>query len=204
MNTLPYQLAIIHDKRSGCDYYSSQLKNKQLFLFTFCSFNDYNSGVIKKFIFFLSFALHYTVSSLFFTDDNLHQILLDGGKYNVSYQLPYILISALSATIALRIMLETLILTDRNMLQVKRQPTKIMAESIKITVLKRINIKFAIFFIVNFILLCLFWFYLTCLNDTYENFIWNIIPTILRTMSLDTKNADKSCLYTASRIAQFI
>ena len=222
LNTLPYHLAIIYDKRTGCDYYSSQLKNKQLFLFTFCSFNDYNSGIIKKFIFFLSFALHYTISALFFTDDNLHQILLDEGKYNVSYQLPFIIISAVSATFVLRIMLETLILTDRNILQVKRQSTKNKAVSMKITVLKRINVKFAIFFIINFILLCLFWFYLTCLNDTYENtqiylientffsfgisfaypFIWNIIPTIFRTMALDTKNADRSCLYTLSRICQ--
>ena len=40
MNTLIYIIALKYDNRTGCDYYSSQLKNKQLFLFTFCSFND--------------------------------------------------------------------------------------------------------------------------------------------------------------------
>ena len=169
LNTLTYIQAIKYDKRTCCDYYTSLLKNKQLFLFTFCSFNDYNSGIIKKFIFFLSFAIHYTISALFFNDDTMHQIYLDGGKYNISYQLPKILISAACSTVFLRLILETLILTDRNVLQVKHQMTKSKAEQMKIKVLKCINIKFAIFFLVNFFLLVLFWFYLTCLNDTYEN-----------------------------------
>ena len=69
----------------------------------------------------------------------------------------------------------------------------------KYKVIKCMNIKFAIFFILNFILLILFWYYLTCFNSVYENtqiylientaisfcfslfypFIANIIPTVL-------------------------
>ena len=224
LNILTYSQAIKYDKRSCCDYYSSLLKNKQLFLFTFCTFNDYNSGIIKKFIFFLSFALHYTISALFFNDDTLHQIILDKGEYNFSYQLPKILISSASSVAILRIILVTLILTDRNVLEVKHQPTKKLAENMKIKVLKCINIKFAIFFVFNFLLLVLFWFYMICLCDTYENtqiclientfialgfsliypFIWNIIPSILRMFSLDTKNHNRQCIYSLSKILQLI
>ena len=224
MNTLSYEQAIKYDKRSCCDYYSSLLKNKQLFLFTFCSFNDYNSGIIKKFILFLSFAIHYTISALFFNDDMMHQIYEDEGKYNISYQFPKILITALSSIIVLRIMLESLILTDRNVLQVKHQISKFQAEKMKKEVLKCINIKFAIFFVLNFLLLILFWFYLTCFNDTYENtqiylientfiafaislfypFIWNIFPSVIRLSSLDDKNPNKECLYSFSKILQLV
>ena len=86
------------------------------------------------------------------------------------------------------------------------------------------NIKFAIFFVVNFILLILFWFYLTCLNDTYENtqiylientfiafdfslcypFIWNIFPSLLRICALDGKKTNKGCLYSVSKFLQLI
>ena len=45
-NWLIYEDAIKFDKRTNCDYYSSLLRSKQLFIFTFCSFNDYNSGVV--------------------------------------------------------------------------------------------------------------------------------------------------------------
>ena len=224
LNTLSYILAIKYDKRSCCEYYTSLLKNKQLFLFTFCSFNDYNSGIIKKFIFFLSFAIHYTISALFFNDDTMHQIYEDEGSYNISFQLPKILISAVASTVLLRIMLETLILTDRNILEVKHQKTKQQAEIKKKKVLKCINIKFVIFFVLNFILLILFWFYLTCFNGIYENtqiylfentfisfgislffpIFWNIIPSVMRMCSLGDKKHDKECIYSVSKFCQLI
>ena len=65
LNWLIFKEALQYDKRSKCDYYCSLIKSKQLFIFTFCSYNDYNSGIIKKFILFLSFSLHYTVNALF-------------------------------------------------------------------------------------------------------------------------------------------
>ena len=72
-NWLSYEDALRYDKRSNCEYYGSLIRSKQLFMFTFCSFNDYNSGIIKKFIFFLSFALHYPVNALFFNESNLRR-----------------------------------------------------------------------------------------------------------------------------------
>ena len=224
LNTLDYVDALKYDKRTCCDYYMYLIKNKQLFAFTFCSFNDYNSGIIKKFIFFLSFALHFTINALFFNDTNMHQIYKDEGKYNFSYQFPKILISAFSSTIILRIMLETLVLTDRSILQVKNQLTYDLAINMKEKVLKCINIKFIIFFILNFILLVIFWFYLTCFSAKYENtqvylientaisfgfslfypFIINIFPAVLRSNSLNEKEKNKSCLYSTSQIMQLL
>ena len=154
----------------------------------------------------------------------MHQILEDGGSYNISYQFPKILISALASIILLRIILETLVLTDRNLLQVKQQNTKSKAEKEKLTVIKCINIKFIIFFVVNFFLLILFWFYLTCFNGVYENtqiylfentfisfaislfypFFWNIIPSLLRIQALSSKKPDKKCIYVTSRYMQLL
>ena len=224
LNTLEYIYALKYDKRTYCEYYLSLIKNKQLFAFTFCSFNDYNSGIIKKFTLFLSFALHYTINALFFNDSNMHQIYEDKGKYNFTYQLPKILISAVSSTVILRIMLETLILIDKNILQVKHQKTYNLAVDMKNKILKCINIKYAIFFILNFILLVLFWFYLTCLNDVYTNtqtyiientcisfcfslfypFIINIIPACLRNIALDKKSKNKNYIYSSSQIFQIL
>ena len=154
----------------------------------------------------------------------MHQIYQDEGKYNISYQIPKILISAVASIVILRIMLETLILTDRNVLEVKRQLTKNQAETMKLHLLKCINIKYTIFFVINFLLLILFWFYLTCLNDTYENtqiylientfisfgislfypFIWNIIPSLLRNSVLDRQKQDRQCIYSFSKFCQLI
>ena len=224
LNSLSYKDALMHDKRTCCNYYISLIKYKQIIVFTFCSFNDYNSGIIKKMIFFISFALHYTINALFFDDTTMHQIYLDQGKFNFSYQFTKIIISSASSTFILRIMLQTLVLTDNNILQVKYQSTKKLALKKKLEVLKYINVKFAIFFILNFILLILFGFYLTCFNGTYENtqiylikntfisfgfsllypFIINIFPSIIRIISLDVRAKNKSCLFSTSKLLQIL
>ena len=223
LNWLKYNEAIQYDKRTCSDYYCSLIKNKQLFIFTFFSFNDYNSGIIKKFIFFLSFALHYTTNALFFNDETMHQIYEDHGEFNFSYQIPKIAISAFISTLVLRIMLHALILTDKNVVEVKKQSNYNMAVKKKKEILKCIIIKYIIFFILNLILLILFWYYLTSFNAVYQNtqvylientcisfalslfypFIINIFPALLRMNSL-TKKADKSCLYKFSQILELI
>ena len=223
-NWLTYKEALKHDKRSNCDYYGSLLKSKQLFIFTFCSFNDYNSGIIKKFMLFLSFALHYTVNALFFTESTLHQIYEDEGKFNFGYQYPYIIISAIISTVVLRIMLQVLILTDKDILEVKQQETRPLAFIMKKQKLKNIKIKYSLFFVINFILLSLFWYYLTCFNAVYKNtqvylientfisfafslfypFIINIFPTLLRNCAIHSSDKNQECLYKFSQIIQLI
>ena len=223
-NWLSYKEALTYDKRTNCEYYCSLISSKQLFIFTFCSFNDYNSGVIKKFIFFLSFALHYTVNALFFNDSNMHQIYEDKGKFNFEYQSLYILYSAIISTVVLRLMLQILILTDKDIIEIKNQNDKKSAINMKKKKLKCIKIKFAIFFILNFIILLLFWYYLTCFNAVYKNtqlylientfisfgfslfypFIINIIPIMLRYCSLHSSKKDKQYFYKLSQIMQVI
>ena len=221
---MSYKEALKYDKRSKCDYYGSLLKYKQLFIFTFCSFNDYNSNIIKKFIFFLSFALHYTINALFFDESNMHQIYEDEGKFNFSYQISHILFSAIISTVILRLMLQFLVLTDKDILEVKNQPNKGMAINMKKKKLKIVKIKITIFFILNFVLLGLFWYYLTCFNAIYENtqiylientfisfafslfypFIINIFPTMIRMCSIHSFKKDKQCFYKLSQIIQII
>ena len=175
LNNLSFEMALLYDKRSFCEYYFSLIRTKQLVFFSFCDFNDYNSGIIKKFIFFLSFALHYTVNALFFTDKTMHQIYQDEGKYNIIYQLPFCTYSAIISTIILRIILSTLVLTEKNVLEVKSQKSKNSAILKKKKVLKCIIIKYAIFSILNLMLLITFWYYLTCFNALYENTQINLI-----------------------------
>ena len=211
LNNLSHELALKYDKRQFCDYYFSLIRTKELLFFSFCTFNDYNSGIIKKFIFFLSFALHYTISALFFTDETMHQIYQDKGKYNIIYQFPFITYSAIISTVILRIILSTLVLTEKSILEVKNQKSKILAEKKKKEVLKYMIIKFSIFFVLNLFLLIVFWYYLTCFNALYQNtqidliinslisfglslvypFVINIIPGFFRMDSLDGNKRDK-------------
>ena len=55
LNMLNFDDALQCDNRQFCDIYTSFIKNKQLICFSLLDFNSYNSPIIKKVIFFLSF-----------------------------------------------------------------------------------------------------------------------------------------------------
>ena len=113
-------------------------------------------------------------------------------------------------------------MTEKNILEIKCQPSIIHANSLKQKILKYMIIKFGIFFALNLIILVAFWYYLTCWNAIYENtqiylikntfisfaisliypFVINIIPTILRIQSL--KKSKREYLYNASKVAQLL
>ena len=58
---------------------------KHIIIFTFYTNNDYNSKLIKFIVFLFSFALYFTINTLFFSDSTLHKIYEDQGKYNFIY-----------------------------------------------------------------------------------------------------------------------
>ena len=47
LNELSYNIAVLYDKRTFCQFYSSLIKIKHNFIFTFFNKKDYNPGIIK-------------------------------------------------------------------------------------------------------------------------------------------------------------
>ena len=88
LNNLSYKEALEKDKRTYFNYYLSLLKTKHLLIFSFCSSNDYNSTIIKVLLFFISFTIFFAINTLFFNDSAMHKIYIDGGLYNLIYQIP--------------------------------------------------------------------------------------------------------------------
>jgi len=134
LNWLSYKEAIKYDKIKKCNYYFSLISSKQLIIFTFCSYSDYILELSKNLL-FLSFALHYTTNALFFNETNMHQIYEDKGKFNFRYQLPFVLYSAIISTVTLRLILQILVLTDKDVLKSKatiNQPSGCKFEKTKI------------------------------------------------------------------------
>ena len=91
LNSLDYEEGRKLDHRNFFEYYISLLKYNHPMMFSFSPFNDYNSKIIKILLFFFSFGLDLTVNALFFTDDTMHKIYQDKGKFNLLYQIPQIL-----------------------------------------------------------------------------------------------------------------
>ena len=215
LNSLAYKEALIYDKRSYIQYYISLLKSNHLLIFSFYIKNkDYNSPIIKMFLFFFNFAINLAINALFFNDDTMHKIHIDKGKFNFIYQIPIMLYSSfLSETISN--IIKYLALTENIILEIKRENNIIFLKKRKKNIYKKIKIKFILFFITSFFLLLLFLYYISCFCGVYINtqihlikdtiisfaisliypFGIYLIPGIFRLSSLRAKDKNQECLY---------
>jgi len=217
LNNLLYREALKTDKRTYFQYYFSLLKMKQLLIFTFYTNNDYNSRIIKIYLFIFSFALYLTINALFFNDSTIHQIYKDKGTFNFIHQIQKILYSSVTSSL-INSIINYLSLSEKNIIKIKNEKNKIEKKKI----LKCLKIKFILFYIISFLFLLLFWYYLSSFCAIFKNtqihlikdtlisyglsllypFILNLFPGIFRIPSL--KSNKKECLYKLSKYLQLI
>ena len=179
-----------------------------------CTYDDYNSQIIKIFLFFFSFSSDLAINALFFNDDTMHKIYQDKGEYNLIYQLPKILLSTLISKI-IDTLIKNLALFQDNIVVLKYERNKNKIKKVYDYILKIIKIKFHIFFITAFIILSCFWYYIICFCGIYVNtqihlikdsiisfitslvysFMFFLIPGIFRICSLRRKKPNGKMLY---------
>ena len=223
-NALSYERALKYDKRTFFQYYYSLLKIKNIFFFSFFPNNDYNSRIIKIFLFFFNFFIQLTINALYFTDDTMHKIYIDKGKFDFIYQIPQIVFSFLISYV-IDSLINYLSLSENDIIKIKDDKIDHNTVNTKVKkVISRLKIKFSLFFIFSLIIILVFGFYLTCFCGVYKNtqihlitdsgisfslslvtpFIINLFPAILRIISLKAKNKNRKLLYKLSSIFEML
>ena len=144
------------------------IKEKHLLIFAFYPIDDYNSMIMKLNFFFFSLALYYIVNSLFFTDSTMHKIYVDEGIFDFIYFRPIIIYSIIISSIIQYIM-KALSLSERNIMKIKKEKNYEVSEKMLPKIVKCLIIKFICFFIISFLLLTLFWYYISCFCAVYKN-----------------------------------
>ena len=147
----------------------------------------------------------------------MHKIYEDYGAFNFIYQLPQIIYSTLISSI-INIVGSFLSLSEKTILEFKNNNSK---NQTKESVIKKLTIKFILFFELIYILLFLFWYYLACFCAVYVNtqihllkdtlisytlyllypFGLCLLPGIFRIPSLASR---KACIYRLSQFIQLI
>ena len=223
LNYFSYEDALNHDKRTFIQYYINLLKTNHVILFSFYPIKDYNSQIIKTFLFFFCFASDFINNSLFFTDATMNKTYNDEGDYDFIYNIPQIIYSLL-ISIIIDLLIKFLSLSEDKVFEVKEEKRKNPKDlNIKIKKLHKIlKIKFALFFIITFIILIFYWFYITCfcaiykntqiylIKDTISSFLTSLLthfgilllPGIFRRCALKAKKKDKKLLYKFSQLLE--
>ena len=177
LNVLEFKEALKYDNRNYFEYYCSLLRTKHLIV-KIISKTDYNSRIIKIFLCFFNFSLSFTVNTLFFSDDTMHKILEDEGKFNIIYQLPQIIYSAIISIIFDSI-LTFLALSEENVLSIKHEKILRNVPRKAKDIIRALEIKFVNFFILSFIFFMGFWYYVACFCAVYKNTQYHLIKDSL-------------------------
>ena len=191
-------------------------------MFSFAPYEDYNSRIIKMFLFFFSFSLDFTINALFFNDDTMHKIYEDKGKFNFLYQIPQILYSTLIGRF-IDSLIKNLALSQESISELKKENEK---KDLDMNYLKKLiktlKIKFICFFIISFVILVFFWYYIICFCGIYINtqmhlisdsvislitaqflpFGMFLIPGIFRIPSLRVEKPTRGFLYKLSSLLE--
>ena len=223
INILPYNLALIYDKRTFCQYYNALLKIKHNLFFSFCYNNDYNSGIIKIDLFFVRFTIFLTINALFFNDDTMHKIYVKKGKYDLETQIPITIYSSLISMI-LNTPLSLLGLSSERIISFKQIRISKGINKRGDELISCLKIKFALFFLISLIFLLFFWYYITMFCIIYKNTQYHLLkdtlisfglsllspfgiyllPAFFRIPSLSNRKNKRECLYNFSKILQLI
>ena len=166
INLLEYKKALKLDHRNYLEYYISLLRTKHILLFSFNN-KDYNSTIIKIYIFFFTFYINFSISALFYTKLEINKIYQDEGTFDFVYQIPKMLYSSLISMILISL-IKMLGLFEENMLKIK----KCKFENINTIIereIKNIKIKIILFYTITYILLVIFWLYVGSFCAIYQS-----------------------------------
>ena len=219
MNFLEYKHSCDYNRLSFMQIYSSILKEKNNFVFSFSYFSDdYNLSLVKLSFFIIQIILYITFTCFFFTDDTINKI--KDLKYEIK-SLIYIIkpvVFTFIICLIINILLKALSKINNNVLEIKYERINYKDG------LKKIRLKLIFYFIIGFIFISFGWALdcsfgvlfikiyiklLICSGITLiANFILQIIFCFIissvRMCSLNSEKKGHKCLYNFSKILTII
>ena len=156
----------------------------------------------------------------FFSDETMHKMFLDYGKYNFIQQIPQIVYSTIVSQL-IEVLLCFLSLTDKHYYQIKSLNVKSQQKIAEI--IKCIQLKIIFFYIFTGIMFFFYWYIITCFCAVYENtqtaflkdsfmsfglgllypFPLYLLPSALRLMSIRCFKGKISFIYKLSSLIPF-
>lgn len=167
INDLPYKYALLIDDRNNSSYYWSLLKQKNKIISIFLNREDYNFITMKISLFILTLNLSFTVNALFYTDEEIQKINQVQGSYNLSTKISIIIYSAIISTF-ISFLASYLSCIHDNFIKKRENKTYEEAEKFSSNLIKKVKIKYYIYFVISIIFNLLIFYYLWAFYAVYS------------------------------------
>lgn len=219
LDELVFDDAINYDTRGVCTFFMHCLRNKIVFLAPFSSSSVYEPFFVKLIAFFLNLATYLVFNALLFDEEYVQRRYKEKGNTGFIYLLKNEIPRCIYASLASSVvgLLITYLSYSRKRFKTAIEVEKDPKEFIKATkeIISKLKLKIICFFIINLILMLLFWYYVSAFCAVYRKtqvpwlqgclitFIFSIIIqcfysmiiTLLRYLGIKGKI---SCCYTIS------
>ena len=167
LNTLSYKEALKGDKRNLFEIYLSKIKRENIIIFTFLVCDDYNLFSLKLSRFLFLMASDMALNAFFFSDDSMHKLFLNYGKYNFVQQIPQLIYSTIFTQL-IEVFICFLILIDKYFYQLKENYSKKkLIKSAKI--FRLINYKIFSFYLFTYIFFIIYYYIIYSFCAIYKN-----------------------------------
>lgn len=214
LDDLPFQEAIIHDKRTFCKLYYNFILYKQLLLFTFVLKTDFNLRLLKISLFIFGNSMFISLNALFFSDESMSRNYRQKGKFDLIYSLPQTLFSSIFCAV-ISFLMEILSLSQSQLQKIKEEENINKAKEMCVKFKKCHKIKVIIFYIFVSLVMLFFWYFISAFCGVYVNtqkhllidtlvsfvismivpFGLSLITALFRYYAIQNKNKCLFCLY---------
>jgi len=153
----------------------------------------------------------------------MHKIYENKGNIVLFFNILNIIYSSLLSTI-ITLIIKFIALSSKDILKIKKVKNRNIALINSVKLIKKLTIKFSIYYAISFIFLSFFWYFISAFCAVYKNtqillirttlisylmsllypLALNIIPAFLRLISLRDKSHNKKCIYSFSYILHLI
>ena len=161
IDLLPYEVAKTLDKRKFKGYYWSLLKLRQLIIFTFLVFDDFNIFLIKLIAFFLLLSINFVYNSILFYDKIIDKIYDNEGKYSLKIQILNIFIGSVAFSLTI-VLIRFIITCHKRFIKLKEIEIYEKAQKESFSMHRSLLTRYIVFITVSIILLLFFWYYISC------------------------------------------
>lgn len=196
LDELDYDEALIYDKRTFCDLFCNELKERQIIANTFWVKDKLKPFSIKLIVFIFNIACYLVINGFLFSEEYVMKILRRTSKnfyYFIVDSTKRIVYSSI-ISIIINLIVGILFRADKSIrkVQQKYQDNPIILHGEIAKIYKSTKNLYIIFTIVNCIIMLVFIFYLFCFCGVYRNcqadwfegcfivfFLMNILPVLV-------------------------
>ena len=167
LNELSYEEALMNDKRNIFQLFLGKIKRENIIIFTFFTCDDYNLFYIKLSRFLFLMASDMAFNAFFFSDDSMHKLYLNYGKYDFIQDIPQIVYSTIFSQL-IEVFICFLSLTDKYFYEIKESVLKGKSNK-TFKIFHIIDVKLSFFYLFTFISFIFYYYIIYLFCAVYKN-----------------------------------